>query len=84
MMIDTNERIAEQLRNDTTYYDEWDYFEDPHTGVGIVVNHFGEEGENNINVYVVSPDKVKNGDWHNDMEILGEEAIQKSELKRLV
>jgi len=48
-------------------YDEWSYFHDPNTGTGIVVNHFRDQGQPELNVYVVSPDKVDNNDWHSDM-----------------
>ena len=53
-------------------YDEWDYFEDLESGIGIVVNHFRDGAEPVINVYVVPKDKVANNDWHSDMEMLGD------------
>ena len=62
------------------YFDEWEYFQDPDSGIGIVVNHFRDEcigssgellkGVPQLNLYVVPKDKVANNDWHNDMEIL--------------
>jgi hypothetical protein len=57
-------------------YDEWGYFTDHDSGIGIVVNHFRDEGDPLLNVYVVPKDKVANNDWHSDMEditISGEE-----------
>jgi hypothetical protein len=49
-------------------YDEWDYFEDPDSGIGIVVNHFRDGGDPLLNVYVVPKNKVANNNWHSDME----------------
>ena len=57
-------------------YDEWSYFTDHDSGIGIAVNHFRDEGEPLLNVYVVPKDKVANNDWHSDMvdiTISGEE-----------
>ena len=52
------------------YFDEWEYFQDPDSGIGIDINYFRDEGEPQLNVYVVPKDKVANNDWLNDMEIL--------------
>ena len=50
------------------YFDEWEYFHDEvGSGIGIVVNHFRDEGVPQLNVYVVPKDKVANNDWLNDM-----------------
>ena len=51
-------------------YDEWNYFHDPDSGVGIVVNHFRDGGDPELNVYVVPKGKVANNDWHSDMKML--------------
>jgi len=48
-------------------YDLWDYFLDEDSGVGIVVNHFRDEGDPQVNVYIVPKDKVDNDRWHDDM-----------------
>ena len=53
-------------------YDEWSYFTDPDSGIGIVVNHFRDGDEPLLNAYVVPKDKVANNDWHSDMEPIGE------------
>ena len=52
-------------------YDLWEYFLDDVSGVGIVVNHFRDEGDPQVNVYVVPKDKVADGRWHDDMKELG-------------
>ena len=49
------------------YFDEWEYFYDHDSAVGIVVNHFRDEGAPMLHVYVVPKDKVAKNDWHNDM-----------------
>ena len=49
------------------YFDEWGYFTDPDSGIGIVVNHFRDGDFPTLNVYVVPKDKVANNDWLNDM-----------------
>ena len=50
-------------------FDCWDYFECTIDGkrMGVVVNHFRDEGDPQVNVYVVPEDKVDKGDWHSDM-----------------
>ena len=52
-------------------FDEWKYFLDDKSGVGIVINYFYEQGlyleEPQLNVYVVPKDKVANNHWHDDM-----------------
>jgi hypothetical protein len=57
-------------------YDEWDYFEDPDSGIGIVVNHFRDGGDPLLNVYVVPEDKVANHDWHSEMIDITHMSIQ--------
>jgi hypothetical protein len=61
---DYDSLLKEQGNRD---YDEWDYFEDPDSGIGIVVNHFSHTTGPSLNVYVVPKDKVANNDWHSDM-----------------
>ena len=62
---DYDSLLKEQGNRD---YDEWDYFEDPDSGIGIVVNHFRDGGDPLLNVYVVPKNKVANNNWHSDME----------------
>jgi len=57
-------------------YDEWSYFEDPDSGIGIVVNHFRDGGDPLLNVYVVPEDKVANHDWHSEMIDITHMSIQ--------
>lgn len=52
-------------------YDLWEYFLDADSRIGIVVNFFRDEGDPQVNVYVVPKDKVANERWHDDMRILG-------------
>ena len=68
-MSKMSNHIVRQREMDNRHidYDEWGYFEDPDSGVGIVINHFRDEGDPMLNVYVVPKDKVANNDWHNDM-----------------
>ena len=68
-LIQENARLRKALID----YDEWGYFTDHDSGIGIVVNHFRDGGEPLLNVYVVPKDKVANNDWHSDMEPIGEE-----------
>ena len=49
-------------------FDMWNYFLDEDSGVGIVVNHFRDDGNPEVNVYVVPEDKVANNRWHDDMQ----------------
>jgi hypothetical protein len=51
-------------------FDMWNYFLDEDIGVGIVVNHFRDDGNPEVNVYVVPEDKVANNRWHDDMQEL--------------
>ena len=50
-------------------FDDWQYFLDDKSGVGIVINYFYEQEleEPYLNVYVVPKDKVANNHWNDDM-----------------
>ena len=52
-------------------FDEWEYFTDEQSGIGIVVNHFRDNGEPSLNVFVVPANKVSDNDWHSDMYMVG-------------
>tara|TARA_R100001594_G_scaffold43704_1_gene75830 strand:- start:422 stop:625 length:204 start_codon:yes stop_codon:yes gene_type:complete len=56
-------------------FDNWEYFIDEKTGVGVVVNSFYEEEHEQpqTNVYIVPKDKVGNNDWHSDMYEINKE-----------
>ena len=57
-----------ELIDGIDYFDEWEYFQDPDSGIGIVVNHFRDENFPTLNVYVVPKDKVANNNsWHDEM-----------------
>ena len=61
--LDYREKLIEGL----DYFDEWGYFTDPDSVIGIVVNYFRDGNFPTLNVYVVPKDKVANNDWLNDM-----------------
>ena len=67
------EKLIEVLQAQSNY-DEWGYLEDPESGIGIVINHFRDDGEPSLNVFVVPRDKVANKDWHSDMYSITEGA----------
>ena len=73
-----------ELIDGIDYFDEWEYFQDPDSGIGIVVNHFRDENFPTLNVYVVPKDKVANNDWLNDMEILEMSDAWKSQPRKKV
>ena len=54
-------------------FDEWKYYLDDKSGIGIVINYFYEQEleEPYLNVYVVPKDKVANNHWHDDMYEIG-------------
>ena len=61
--------IEETLLGNINEFDEWKYYLDDKSGIGIVINYFYEQEleEPYLNVYVVPKDKVANNHWHDDM-----------------
>ena len=67
-------RTFRKFLNEQVNYDEWEYLEDPESGIGIVINHFRDDGEPSPNVYIVPTYEGANKDWHSDMYMIDENA----------
>ena len=67
-MVTSLQGTIKMMDNRDIDYDEWGYFYDHASGIGIVINHFRDGSDPSLNVYIVPKDKAPNNDWHSDME----------------
>ena len=61
--------IEKTLLGNINEFDEWKYYLDDKSGIGIVINYFYEQEleEPYLNVYVVPKEKAPNNNWHDYM-----------------